>query len=151
MILCFVFFFKDFIYLFLERGEGEEKGGESNINVWLRLERSLLGTWPATQACALTRNWTSGPLVHRPAPSPLSHSSQGCGIFIYLFLNVLVGCSFISCCEVSFEIFFFWFWMGCYVFLSLNCRRFSIYPGPVLLDNVFCTYLDHSMAQLLFS
>ena len=63
----FCFFFKDFIYLFLERGEGEEKGGESNINVWLLLERSLLGTWPATQACALTGNQTGDLLVHRPA------------------------------------------------------------------------------------
>ena len=35
------------------------------------------GTWPATQACALTGNWTSDPLVRRPALSPLSHTSQG--------------------------------------------------------------------------
>ena len=32
------FFNKDFIYLFLERGEGEEKERERNINVWLPLE-----------------------------------------------------------------------------------------------------------------
>ena len=30
-------FFKDFIYLFLERGEGREKERERNINVWLPL------------------------------------------------------------------------------------------------------------------
>ena len=70
--LCF---FKYFIYLFLERGEGREK--EGNINVWLPLQRPLLGTWPATQACALTRNQTSNPLIHRPALNPLSHTSQG--------------------------------------------------------------------------
>ena len=28
-------FFKDFIYLFLDRREGEEKERERNINVWL--------------------------------------------------------------------------------------------------------------------
>ena len=31
-----------------------------------------------TQACALTGNGTSDPLVHRPVLSPLSHTSQGC-------------------------------------------------------------------------
>ena len=45
---------KDFIYLFLERGEGREKERERNINVWLPLACPLLGTWPVTQACALT-------------------------------------------------------------------------------------------------
>ena len=51
------FFFKDFIYLFLERGEGEEKReGERNINVWLPLMRPHPGSWPATQACASTGN-----------------------------------------------------------------------------------------------
>ena len=48
-------FFKKF-YLFLERREGKEKEWERNINVWLLLEHLPLGTWPATQACALTRN-----------------------------------------------------------------------------------------------
>ena len=67
-------FLKDFIYLFLERGEGREK--EGNINVWLPLSRPLLGTWPATQVCALTGNQTSDPLVHRPVLNPLSHTSQ---------------------------------------------------------------------------
>ena len=71
--------FKDFIYLSLERGEGRER----NINVWLPLTWPLQGTWPATQACALTRNWTGDPLVRRPALSPLSHTSQGWTCFTY--------------------------------------------------------------------
>ena len=33
----FKIFFKDFIYLFLERGEGREKERERNIDVWLPL------------------------------------------------------------------------------------------------------------------
>ena len=61
------FFFKDFIYLFLERREGKEKERERNINVWLLLMCPLLGTWPATQACAL--DWE---LNQRP------FSSQAC-------------------------------------------------------------------------
>ena len=32
---------------------------------------------PATQACALTGNQISDPLVCRPVLSPLSHNSQG--------------------------------------------------------------------------
>ena len=39
--------------------------------------RPLLGTWPATQTCALTKNRTSDPLVCRLALNPLSHTSQG--------------------------------------------------------------------------
>ena len=69
------FFFKDFIYLFLERGEGKER--ERNINMYLPLERPPLGTWPTTQACALTGNPTGDPLIHRPALNSLSYSSQG--------------------------------------------------------------------------
>ena len=45
--------------------------------MWLPLTCSLLGTWPATQACALTGNRTGNPLVCRPALNPLSHASQG--------------------------------------------------------------------------
>ena len=35
------------------------------------------GTWPTTQACALTGNRTGDPLVQRSVFNPLSHSSQG--------------------------------------------------------------------------
>ena len=37
----------------------------------------VLGTWPATQACALTGNRTGNPLIYRPMLSPLSYTSQG--------------------------------------------------------------------------
>ena len=49
--LKFSFLKNYFIYLFIFR---EGKGGrrEGNINVWLLLTYPLLGTWPATQACA---------------------------------------------------------------------------------------------------
>ena len=75
-------FLKYFIYLFSERGEGREEERERNINVQLPLTRPLLGTWPATQACALTGNRTSDPLVCRPALNPLSHTSQGKIMFL---------------------------------------------------------------------
>ena len=68
-------FSKDFIYLFLDRGREKER--ERNIHVWLPHTRPLLGTWPATQACALTGNPTGNLSVPRPALNPLSHASQG--------------------------------------------------------------------------
>ena len=75
VITIFIYFFKDFVYLFLEREEGER---ERKINVWMPLERPLMGTWPATQACALTGNGTCKPLVRRPMLNPLNYTSQGC-------------------------------------------------------------------------
>ena len=47
-------FFKDFIYLLLERGREGER--ERNISVWLPLMHPALGTCPVTQARALTGN-----------------------------------------------------------------------------------------------
>ena len=53
--------FKDFIYLLFERGEGREKEREINsicerhIDL-LPLARPQMGTWPPSQACALTGN-----------------------------------------------------------------------------------------------
>ena len=87
-------FLKRFYYLFLERGERREKEREKNINVWLPLLRPQLGTWPITQACALTGNRTGNPLVPTPVLNPLSHTSLGRVIkiffliFIWKFLNI---------------------------------------------------------------
>ena len=84
--LYFLFlFFKDCIYLFLDRGEGKEKERERNTNVWLPLELPLLRTWPAAQACALTGTWTDSPLVCRPTLNPLSYTSQVNSQFKTLF------------------------------------------------------------------
>ena len=73
----FILFFLKILFLFLDRGAEREKERERNINMLLPLVCPLLGTWPATQACALTGNPTGDPLVHRPALNPLSHPSQG--------------------------------------------------------------------------
>ena len=64
-------FLKYFIDLVLERGREGEREGEKYY-VWLPLMRPLLGTWPATQACALTGDQTGDALVCRPALNPLS-------------------------------------------------------------------------------
>ena len=68
-------YFRFHLFIFRERGrEGEER--ERNINAWLPLTDPILGTWPTTQACALTGNQTGNPLVHRPALNPLSHTAR---------------------------------------------------------------------------
>ena len=82
----FLFYFLFFLLFFLERGEGKEKERERNINVWLPFTLPVLVTWPATQACALTGNQTSNPLVHRPMLNPLSYTSQG----IYFLFNPIL-------------------------------------------------------------
>ena len=64
-------------YLFLYTGEGNEKERERIVNVWLLLMHPLLGTWPTTQARALSGNQTGDPLVLRLVLNPLSHTSQG--------------------------------------------------------------------------
>ena len=69
----FFFFLRD-LYLFL--GGGREKERERNINVWLLLAHPLVGTWPATQARALTWNPAGHHLVCSPAFNPLRHTSQ---------------------------------------------------------------------------
>ena len=43
-----------------------------------------LRTWPATQACALTRNQTSDPLIYSLVLKPLSHTSQGLNVSLTL-------------------------------------------------------------------
>ena len=70
------------LFIFRERGREGERGRETSMferNIyWLPLACPTLGTWPATQACSLTGNWTSNLSVCRPALSPLSHTSQCC-------------------------------------------------------------------------
>ena len=79
-IIQFIHFFHIFkrfyLFTFRERGGREEKR-ERNISVRLPLIRPLLGTSLATQACALTRNRTCGPLFCRLVLTPLSNTSQG--------------------------------------------------------------------------
>ena len=73
--------FKRFYWLIFRRSV--EKGGE--IHVRLPLLHPQLGIWPATQACALTGNWTSDHLVHRPVHNPLSYTRPEPGPLFVLF------------------------------------------------------------------
>ena len=75
-----LFFLKTLFILFLERGEEEGKERETNINVWLPLTWSPLGTQPALQACAPTCTTTpsSPDLVGSPLrPGTLTRTAPG--------------------------------------------------------------------------
>ena len=69
-------------FMFLE-GKGGRKRGRETSMCKRNINRSPLacpqvGTWPTTQACALTGNWTSDPSVCRRVLNLLSHISQAC-------------------------------------------------------------------------
>ena len=53
-----VFIKRFYLFIFRQKGREGEREGEK--------QQCVVGTWPATQACALTGNRTSNPLVHRP-------------------------------------------------------------------------------------
>ena len=92
-VWIFLFCFLDFLLkilcmyvcMYVCREKGREGERERNINVWLPFPCPQLGTWPATQECALTGNRTSNPLVCRPMLNPLSYTSQAC--FFGFFYN----------------------------------------------------------------
>ena len=66
--ICTIFLIFKKIIVFLERGEGREKERERNIDR-LPLHPLQPGTWPTTQACALTGNQIGDPLLCGPAPN----------------------------------------------------------------------------------
>ena len=68
----------------------------------LPLTHPLLGTWPATQACALTGNQTSDSLVHRPVLNPLSHTSQG-RVLILKEKNLTQSFSFLNNVNINYK------------------------------------------------
>ena len=80
---------QDFIYF--QRREQREKGRvQTKINVWLPLTRSLLGTWPATQAQAL--DWEVNlPCFGSQADTQSTESHQVGPKYIFLTQNELLG------------------------------------------------------------
>ena len=69
-------FFKFILFTYFQRqGKGRRKR-ERNIS-GLPLTHLQLGTWTATQPCALTGNQTCDLSVCRPMLNPLSHPSKG--------------------------------------------------------------------------
>ena len=102
--------FKRFYLFIFREGKGGRKRGTKTSMCACLSRAPYRGTWPTTQACALTGNWTSNPLVQRLALNPLSHTSQGnnCSnfliqFFIYLYLetNPLSYSRVLFCIQIS--------------------------------------------------
>ena len=76
-----------YLFIFRQRWRGRER--ERNINVWLPLTHPAppppLGTCPATQACALTKNWTSEPFGWQAHAQSTDLHKPGLFIFIFIF------------------------------------------------------------------
>ena len=83
LLLCINFTYLLLLLFIIIIEKGREKE-ERNINVWLPLGWPLLGTWHTIQACGPTGNPTGDPLVHRLVLNPLSHTSQGKFLKLYL-------------------------------------------------------------------
>ena len=88
-------FFKDFIYLFLERGEGREKERERNINVREKhpsVTSRMRPTWDQTRNLGVSPNWES-----HWWPSSLWNSAQPTeprqSGFHRLFLQYVFSCA----------------------------------------------------------
>ena len=78
---------KDFyLFIFYKEGKGGRKRGRQTVMCGCLSHSTPLGTWPGTQACALTGNRTGDPLVHRLVLNPLSHTSQGGCDHFYCFV-----------------------------------------------------------------
>ena len=83
------------LFVFEERGREEER--ERSTNVWLPVTCPPPGTWSSPQACVLTENRTSDPLVRRLVLNRLSHIAAGqinlmvliCLGLPFKFLNLL--------------------------------------------------------------
>ena len=87
------FFFWKILFIFRERGrEGEKQQCEIERLIGCLLHTPWPGTEPATQACAMTGNWTSDLYLCGKMPDQLSHTSQDVnGIFsISLFDSLLL-------------------------------------------------------------
>ena len=84
----FIFFLRFYLFIFRQRGRRGERGRE--ISVWLSLARPLPGTWPPTQACALTGNWTRNPLVC--SQCSVHWATPARAIFIFFFLILFSLC-----------------------------------------------------------
>ena len=94
------FFKTDFIYLFLENGEGKENERERNIYVPEKHQSvvsrtSGQGTWPTTQTCAPTRNQVMGPFSLWDNAQPTEPYQSG------LIKSILSDTYFYACWDIN--------------------------------------------------
>ena len=133
-----------------------EKGGERNINVWLPLTCPQLGTQPATQACALTGNWTGNPSVCSPALNPLSHTSQGQIAFLFFcFLHFRDWSLVFGLWFDPEKVYFLLLWLFCRTSLWLSSKYKVVYGLsrcliiPLFLKSRYCSLVPSAISLFL--
>ena len=114
--------------------EGRKRGRETSMCGCLS-HTPTAGTCPPTQACALTENWTSNPLVHSPALSPLSHTSQG--YVIWLLSYSVLSISFHHIKIIFKDAFYPIIWIYCIIYL-INILLLDADFFPVFLSYYYC-------------
>ena len=77
-----------YLFIFREGKGGRKRGRETSMRGCLS-HTPLLGTWPTTQACALTGNHRGKLLVCRLVLNPLIRTSQGEIYFFKLYFILL--------------------------------------------------------------
>ena len=92
-------FLKDFIYLFIFRGEGREKRkrGKEKHQCVIASHATPTGDLAHNSGMCPERESTDDPLVLRPALSPLSHTSQDYNGFMDVFMQLLILCQIHNC------------------------------------------------------
>ena len=80
--LLSLFIFSRFkLFTFRERGrEGDRERETSVCELHWLVASPQMETWPATQACALTRNQTGDHSMCQPGLNPLSYTSRGSSV-----------------------------------------------------------------------
>lgn len=66
-----------YLFTFRDRERGREGETKGETHGLVASQVTPRGAWPATQACGLTRNGTSGLWVCGTTPRPPSHTSRG--------------------------------------------------------------------------
>ena len=89
-IQIFFSFLKDFIYSFVERGEGREKDRERSISVWLPLACPPTGDLACNPG--MCPDWESicQPFGSQPTLNPLSYTNQSEIHFIFLLVPLVL-------------------------------------------------------------
>ena len=80
-------FFRFHLFIFRQRGREEDREREKHQCV-VASRVTPTGYWPKTQACALTGDPTSDPLVCKPVLNSLSHTSQTYLSPIFICLSI---------------------------------------------------------------
>ena len=73
-----------YVFIFRQREREGERDGEKHQCV-VASHATLLGTWPSTQACALTRNRTSDRLVHQAGAECTEPHQPGIALYSFCF------------------------------------------------------------------